>query len=180
MSCQRVQRALGPLPAEMLTVCKEKGGKEQGQTSSLWGSRQVAFKEKAQDKNELCCWWNTLERDSKILQWLKLHAQSFFFSPPRDYRFHSLVLQPPPLPLLYLCLFQKRLMTETSKSPYINGYFDLLKVNDHVTEWLKMTTDFFFMLLALRYTVIFFGNRFVISAAARLCLRQHSTLLFTG
>lgn len=58
--------------------------------------------------------------------------------------------------------------SETSKSPYINGYFDLLKVNDHMTEWLKMATDFFFMLLALRYTVIFFGNRFVISAAAAL------------
>lgn len=29
MSCQRGQRALGPLPAEMLTVCKEKGGKEE-------------------------------------------------------------------------------------------------------------------------------------------------------
>ena len=68
MSCQRVQRALGTLPAEMLTVLKGKVSKEQEQTSGLWDSRQVAFKEKAQDNNKLCCWWNTLECDSKIHQ----------------------------------------------------------------------------------------------------------------
>lgn len=109
---------------------------------------------------------------------IKVTCPVLFFSPPRDYRFHSLVLQPPPLPLPLPLSISKRLMTETSKSPYINGCFDLLKVNDHVTEWLKMTTDFFFHAIGFEIHCDLFGNRFVISAAARLCLRQHSTLLF--
>ena len=79
-SCQLVQRALGPSPAETRTALKGESSKEQGQPSCLWGSRQVVS-EKAQSNNEHCRWWSTLECNDKTHHQLQLHPTLFVYVP---------------------------------------------------------------------------------------------------
>lgn len=100
----------------MLTTVKAKVSKEQRQPSGRCGSRQVAFKEKAQGNNKLLPWWNTLEYNVKIHHQLKLNTELFF---PREC-------------IDFITKFYNHLL-------YPKGVIAILKKTDNITNLLKCT-----------------------------------------